>query len=50
MMPYRQAASVMAEFLPVEPTETHATVRKRTIRTGEKLDRQGAEEERRAVS
>ncbi len=34
MMPYRKAASVMAEFLPIEPTETHATVRKRTIRTG----------------
>jgi hypothetical protein len=46
MMPYRQAASVMAEFLPLEPTETHATVRKRTIRTGERLDRQAAEEER----
>lgn len=26
MMPYRQAASVLAEFLPVEPTETHATL------------------------
>jgi hypothetical protein len=40
----------MAEFLPVEATETHATVRKRTIRTGEKLDRQAAEDERRAAS
>lgn len=40
MMPYRQAASVLAEFLPVEPTETHATVRKRTIRIGERLDDQ----------
>ena len=50
MMPYRQAASVMAEFLPLEPTETHATVRKRTIRTGEGLDRQAAEEERSAAS
>jgi hypothetical protein len=30
MLPYRQAASVLAEFLPIEPTETHATVRKRT--------------------
>jgi hypothetical protein len=49
-MPYRQAATVMAEFLPVEATETHATVRKRTIRTGEKLDRQAAEDERRAAS
>ena len=49
-MPYRKAATVMAEFLPLEPTETHATVRKRTIRTGEKLDRQAAEEDRRAAS
>jgi hypothetical protein len=24
MMPYRQAASVLAEFLPIEPTETRA--------------------------
>jgi hypothetical protein len=50
MMPYRQAASVMAEFLPLEATESHATVRKRTIRTGERLDRQAAEEERSAAS
>ncbi len=48
MMPYRQAASVLAEFLPVEPTETHATVRKRTIRIGGRLDEQVAEEELRA--
>ena len=40
----------MANFLPIEPTETHATVRKRTIRTGEKLDRLSAEEERTASS
>jgi len=46
MMPYRQAAGVLAEFLPIEPTETHATVRKRTIRIGERLDDQVAEEER----
>ncbi|WP_156942762.1 hypothetical protein [Mesorhizobium sp. L48C026A00] len=38
MMPYRQAAKVLAEFLPIEPTEKHATVRKRTIRIGERLD------------
>jgi hypothetical protein len=50
MMPYRRAASVMAEFLPLEATETHATVRKRTIRTGARLDRQAAEEERNAIS
>lgn len=39
MMPYRQAARVLAEFLPLEPTETHATVRKRTIRIGERARR-----------
>ena len=50
MMPYRQAAKVLAEFLPIEPTETHATVRKRTIRIGERLDDQIAQEERRARS
>ncbi|QLF71628.1 hypothetical protein FE840_018415 (plasmid) [Peteryoungia desertarenae] len=38
MMPYRQAAKVLAEFLPIEPIETYATVRKRTIRIGERLD------------
>lgn len=48
MMSYRQAATVLAEFLPVEPTETHATVRKRTIRIGERLDDQITQEERRA--
>ena len=48
MMPYRQAAAVMANFLPIEPTETHATVRKRTIRIGERLDRLAADEERTA--
>ncbi|MDR7031338.1 hypothetical protein J2X35_000019 [Mesorhizobium sp. BE184] len=47
-MPYRQAASLLAEFLPIEPTETHATVRKRTIRVGERLDDQIAEEAWRA--
>ena len=40
MMPYRQATTMLAEFLPVEPTETHATVRKRTIRIGQRLDEQ----------
>jgi hypothetical protein len=40
MMPYRQAASMLAEFLPIEPTEKHATVRKRTIRIDLRLDEQ----------
>ncbi len=35
VMSYRQAASVLKKFLPIEPTETHTTVRKRTIRVGE---------------
>jgi hypothetical protein len=47
ILPYRQAASVLAEFLPIEPTETHATVRKRTIKIGGLLDDQLVEEARR---
>ncbi|WP_065011820.1 MULTISPECIES: ISKra4 family transposase [Mesorhizobium] len=50
MMPYRQPAKVLADFLPIEPTETHATVRKRTIRIGERLDEQIAQETRHARS
>jgi hypothetical protein len=50
MLPYRQAASVLAEFLPVAPTETHATVRKRTIKIGGLLDDQLVEEARRLRS
>lgn len=44
MVPYRQAASMLAEFLPIEPTESHATVRKRTISIGQRPDDQIAEE------
>ena len=44
LIPYRQAARVLAEFLPIEPTETHATVRKRTISIGRRLDDQIAKE------
>ena len=29
MLPNRKAAELLAEFLPVEPTESHQTVRKR---------------------
>ena len=50
MMPYRQAAKVLSEFLPIEPTETYATVRKRTIRVGERLDDQIIRETWRARS
>lgn len=44
MLPYRQAPKVLADFLPTEPTETHATVRKRTIRIGKRLDDQVMQE------
>ncbi len=50
MMPYRQAAKVLADFLPFEPTETHATVRKRTIRIGKRLNDQIMRETWRARS
>lgn len=44
-MSYSQAANVLTKFLPVEPTETHATVRKRTMRVGERIDDQVTKEE-----
>lgn len=50
MMPYRQAAKVLAEFLPIEPTKTHVTVRTRIIRVGERLDDQIMRETWRAGS
>ncbi|MER8561497.1 hypothetical protein [Mesorhizobium sp. M0578] len=50
MLPYRQAVKVLADFLPTEPTETHATVRKRTIRIGKRLDDQVMQETWRARS
>ncbi len=50
MMPHRQAAKVLADFLPIEPTETHATVRNRTIRIGERLNDQIKQETWRARS
>lgn len=41
---------MLAEFLPVEPPETHATVRKRTIKIGERLEDQSVKEARRLRS
>jgi hypothetical protein len=38
MMPYRKAAELLAEFLPIDPTEGHVTVRKRTLTVGERLE------------
>ncbi|WP_429809023.1 hypothetical protein [Ensifer sp. B1-9] len=49
MEPTARLGSMMpAEFLPVEPTETHAAVRQRTIKIGERLDDRIAQDERRA--
>jgi hypothetical protein len=38
LMPYRKAADVMAEFLPVSPTESFVTLRHRTLTLGKRLD------------
>jgi len=46
MLPYRKAAELLAEFLPVEPTESHQTVRKRTLTLGTRLEDQSLRQER----
>jgi hypothetical protein len=38
LLPYRKAAEVMAEFLPIKPTESFVTLRHRTLKLGERLD------------
>ena len=38
LLPYRKAAEVMAEFLPIKPTESFVTLRHRTLKVGERLD------------
>ncbi len=38
LLSYRSAAEVMAEFLPIEPTESFVTLRHRTLKLGERLD------------
>ena len=38
LMPYRKAADVIAEFLPVKSTESFVTVRHRTLALGKRLD------------
>jgi len=40
MLPYRKAAKLLAEFLPIEPTESHQTARKRTLTLGARLEDQ----------
>jgi hypothetical protein len=37
-LPYRKAAEVMDEFLPIKPTESFVTLRYRTPKLGERLD------------
>ena len=46
MLPYRKAAELLAEFLPIEPTEGHQTVRKRTLTLGARLEEQSLRRER----
>jgi hypothetical protein len=38
LLPYRKAAEVMAEFLPIKPSESFVTLRHRTLKLGERLD------------
>jgi len=38
LLPYRKAAEVMAEFLPIKATESFVTLRHRTLKLGERLD------------
>jgi hypothetical protein len=45
MLPYRKAAELLAEFLPIEPTEGHVTVR-RTLTVGARLEEQSLRQER----
>ena len=38
LMPYRKAADVLAEFLPIPSTKSFMTLRHRTMKLGERLD------------
>ena len=38
LMPYRKAADVLADFLPIKSTESFVTVRHRTLNLGKRLD------------
>lgn len=37
-MPYRQAAGIVREFLPVSANFNHVTLRNRTLHIGERID------------
>ena len=43
LMPYRKAADVLAEFLPIPSTESFMTLRHRTMKVGERLDEKARE-------
>jgi hypothetical protein len=43
LLPYRKAAEVMAEFLPIKPTESFVTLRHGTLKLGERLDERARE-------
>ena len=43
LLPYRKAAEVMAEFLPIQSTESFVTLRHRTMKLGERLDEKARE-------
>ncbi|MGA8172899.1 MAG: ISKra4 family transposase, partial [Methylocystis sp.] len=43
LMPYRKAADVLAEFLPIPSTESFMTLRHRTMTLGERLDEKARE-------
>src|SRR5689334_1324524 len=38
LLPYRKAAEVIAEFLPIQSTESFVTLRHRTLKLGQRLD------------
>ena len=43
LLPYRKAAEVMAEFLPIQSTESFVTLRHRTMKLGHRLDERARE-------
>ncbi|WP_245435047.1 ISKra4 family transposase [Methylocystis rosea] len=45
LMPYRKAADVLAEFLPIPSTESFMTLRHRTMKLGERLDEKARQRE-----
>jgi hypothetical protein len=45
MLPYRKAAELLAEFLPVEASEGHVRARKRTLTVGARLEKQSLRRE-----